>query len=291
LQRREPVELELQRLVLVLDLGAAFLQPRGLVAEADHLEVLVGEEREEEADRQADQDDRDEVTQTLAVALPNDVDVVDGFLLRVHAATRSQGTRVKICLHARRRKPSPRTHAPRSTPPELPSPHSHPPFPNLHPCSLAPARTFSATRSFALRDRGLRSISSSVAVTGRCVSTVTIFFAPHAHTGSPGGHVHSPWSRRSARLTMRSSSEWNEITATRAPGSRTLTASSTKRSSPTSSSFATMRMAWNVSVAGSMSCGLARLTLFTIAASCVVVSTGRASTMARAIRRALGSSP
>src|SRR5207247_8397076 len=119
--------------------------------------VLVGEEREEEADRQADQDDRDEVTQTLAVALPNDVDVVDGFLLRVHAATRSQGTRVKICLHARRRKPSPRTHAPRSTPPELPSPHSHPPFPNLHPCCWAPIRSchtavFSATRSFALRD-------------------------------------------------------------------------------------------------------------------------------------------
>ena len=53
-----------------------------------------------------------------------------------------------------------------------------------------------------------------------------------------------------------------------------------------------MRMAWKVSVAGSMSCGLlARLTLFTISASRVVVSTGRASTMARAIRRALGSSP
>ena len=93
---------------------------------------------------------------------------------------------------------------------------------------------------------------------------------------------------------MRSSSEWNAMTATRAAGSATLTASVTNGSSSVSSSFAAMRSAWKVSVEGSISCGLARLTLRMTSARRVVVSIGasiRAFTMARAIRFAIGSSP
>src|SRR5271157_5526530 len=66
-----------------------------------------------------------------------------------------------------------------------------------------PRYTFSAARIFALRDRGLRSISSSVAVTGFFVSSrYQPCLAPS----------------RSASLTIRSSSEWKLITTSLPPG-------------------------------------------------------------------------
>src|SRR6266849_8298488 len=62
----------------------------------------------------------------------------------------------------------------------------------LGPTKLGPAQTFSAARILALRDRGLRSISSSPAVTGFLVSSrYQPCFAPS----------------RSAFLTILSSSE------------------------------------------------------------------------------------
>src|SRR4029077_8831817 len=105
-----------------------------------------------------------------------------------------------------------RPHAPTLHAPPLPSPrsprHTHPsPTFTLAAGIRLSRHFFSATRSFALRDRGFRFTSSSEAVTGRPVRIFTTSFAPHPHTGMPGGHVHSPSNRRSARLTIRSSSE------------------------------------------------------------------------------------
>src|ERR1051325_2767661 len=99
-------------------------------------------------------------------------------------------------------------HTPTPHAPPLPCTH-HRATPNPSPtftlaCGL---HTFSATRILALRDRGFLFTSSSEAVTGRPVRIFTTSFAPHAQTGKLGGHVHSPSSRRNARLTMRSSSE------------------------------------------------------------------------------------
>src|SRR6266508_4757271 len=110
-----------------------------------------------------------------------------------------------------------RPHTPTLHSPPLPGPHHRatPTLPQPSPLLAGSSYNFSTTRSFALRDRGFRFTSSSEAVTGRPVRMFTISFAPHAHTGKPGGHVHSPFNRRKARLTMRSSSEWNEMMAMR----------------------------------------------------------------------------
>src|SRR5271166_3217703 len=95
----------------------------------------------------------------------------------------------------------------------------------------------SAARNFALRDRGLRSISSWSAVTGFLVSTrYTPLRAPS----------------RKASFTMRSSSEWKLTTTSLPPGLSTRGAasvlSSPRRSS--SSRFTRIRSAWKVRVAG-----------------------------------------
>src|SRR6266849_10497352 len=74
----------------------------------------------------------------------------------------------------------------------------------------------SATRSLALRARGLRSTSSSRGTIGFFVKTCT----------SPS----RCWSARSVCFTIRSSSEWNVITTRRAPARRRRAAASTKRS-------------------------------------------------------------
>ena len=68
-------------------------------------------------------------------------------------------------------------------------------------------QTRSAARSFALRDRGLRSISSSSAVTGFLVSTL---------------YVPSCAPSRNASFTMRSSSEWKLMITNLPPFFRTL---------------------------------------------------------------------
>src|SRR5262249_22462890 len=61
----------------------------------------------------------------------------------------------------------------------------------------------SIARSFALRALGLRATSSSAGVSGRLVTM----------RSGPSGRA----SARNACFTMRSSSEWNAITASRAP--------------------------------------------------------------------------
>src|SRR5688500_5245767 len=98
--------------------------------------------------------------------------------------------------------------------------------------------SLSIARSFALRARGLRATSASPGITGLRVST--------RRAASPAA------SARKRCLTMRSSSEWNVITASRAPARSRRDASIRNVSSPSSSRLTQMRSAWNVRVAGSM---------------------------------------
>src|SRR4051812_25182317 len=88
----------------------------------------------------------------------------------------------------------------------------------------------SATLSFALRARGLRSTSASVGTIGRLVST----FSPR----SP-----ACWICRSVCLPIRSSSEGRVMTAIRPPASSRRATSPTNPSRPSSSLLTQMRIA------------------------------------------------
>ena len=108
---------------------------------------------------------------------------------------------------------------------------------------------FGAARILADRARGLRATSSAVATSGLRVVTLTIGTLPHTHTGISGGQVHpceSSWNRR---LTMRSSSEWYEIT--HAPGR---VEPAHRRLEPALEDIepwlTSMRMAWKLRLAG-----------------------------------------
>src|SRR4051812_47977222 len=100
------------------------------------------------------------------------------------------------------------------------------------------ATPISAARSLALRDRGLRAISASSGTTGRFV------------------RIRRPklscCSARSVCFTIRSSREWNAITAIRPPPASRRATSPRNTSRPSSSRFTQMRTAWNVRVAGSI---------------------------------------
>ena len=65
-----------------------------------------------------------------------------------------------------------------------------------------------ATRSRALRERGLALTSFSEGLIGRRVNTFRSRREPQTHRGSRGGQRQTPESRRKASLTIRSSSEW-----------------------------------------------------------------------------------
>ena len=80
------------------------------------------------------------------------------------------------------------------------------------------------------------------------------------------------------RFTIRSSSEWNAITARRPPGASTSSAPASAASSAVSSSFVAMRSAWKVRVAGWISRPRRPPSApATISASRVVVSIGARS--------------
>jgi len=101
---------------------------------------------------------------------------------------------------------------------------------------------------------------------------------------------------RNAVFTMRSSSEWKLITATRPPGERCPGIASRNAPSEESSRFTAIRSAWKTLVAGWMSRGqaLRGIAEETRSASPVVVRIGSRflrSTTARAIRRENRSSP
>src|SRR5271157_1297544 len=126
---------------------------------------------------------------------------------------------------------------PRSTRAEFPGPSTYSHSSQLFPQLRAKTQVRSAARNLALRDRGLRSISSSSAVTGFLVST------RYTPSRAPS---------RNASFTMRSSSEWKLMTTSLPPGLSTCGAapllSSARRSS--SSRFTRIRSAWKVRVAG-----------------------------------------
>ena len=73
---------------------------------------------------------------------------------------------------------------------------------------------------------------------------------PHTQTGKSGGHVQPRSLSRRNCLTMRSSSEWNEMTASRPPGRSISSAAGSAASSEPSSSLTAMRSAWKTRFAG-----------------------------------------
>src|SRR5262245_1463476 len=85
-------------------------------------------------------------------------------------------------------------------------------------------------RNLALRDRGFRSDSSLLGTCGFLVSTT-----------KAGSSL--PESARNVCFTIRSSSEWNEITQRQPPGDNTSTASRKAGSRQSSSLFTAMRRA------------------------------------------------
>ena len=73
---------------------------------------------------------------------------------------------------------------------------------------------------------------------------------PHTHTGKDGGQSQPFAAAASSVLTMRSSSEWKEITASRPPGARWSMAARIMRETAVSSSLTAMRIAWKLRLAG-----------------------------------------
>ena len=73
---------------------------------------------------------------------------------------------------------------------------------------------------------------------------------PHTHTGKSGGQSHPRSRSRMKRLTIRSSSEWKLITASRPPGRSIAKADGNAASREPSSSLTAMRNAWNTRLAG-----------------------------------------
>src|SRR5258708_19502639 len=155
---------------------------------------------------------------------------------------------------------------------------------------------FSATRRRAERARGFAAISAADGTTGLRVRSRKAAGWPSARGGAwRDGPGVRPARARTNSLTARSSSEWNDTTATRPPGASTCSAAASPRSSSPSSSFTAMRSAWKVRVAGSLSSlPFGPTARRTMSASSPVVSMRlclRASTMARATRRLRRSSP
>ena len=128
------------------------------------------------------------------------------------------------------------------------------------------------------------------------VMIFTLGFLPHTQTGKFGGQVQPRAMSWSVRLTMRSSKEWNVMTASRPPGFSPSTAARSIGGRASSSPLTAMRMAWKLRLAGCCfsrraAGGMADLMMST---SSRVVSTGRVSrarTMARAMAGAYRSSP
>ena len=111
------------------------------------------------------------------------------------------------------------------------------------PFYLAACPSFSQIRSFALRARGFRSISSGVGRIGFPDFLLMSGFLPQTQTGNSFGQVHG-WTRRAIiSLTMRSSSEWKVMTQSLPPGARTSQKASSAFSSCPSSSLTSIRIA------------------------------------------------
>ena len=93
-----------------------------------------------------------------------------------------------------------------------------------------------ATRRRADAERGFASSSAWSGRTGFLVSGRSVGSFPQMQTGKSGGQVQPFACSATKRLTMRSSSEWNEITASRPPGRSISSAAGSAASSEPSSS-------------------------------------------------------
>ena len=138
--------------------------------------------------------------------------------------------------------------------------------------------SFSATRSSALRARGLRRTSASL---GRGLAADELQARLRRRAAAPAGaraRDRAATARCMKRLTARSSSEWKLMATSRPPGASTSSAPRRPRSSCPSSSLMNMRSAWKVRVAGCLPGSRVRTARATSSASCAV----RVSGVARA---------
>ena len=109
---------------------------------------------------------------------------------------------------------------------------------------------FSATRSFALRERGLTRCSVSPGSTGFAVTNCKSKSGFGRGSGHSGRSSHSRLRSRKKFFTMRSSSEWKVMTAMRAAEFEPIRQRAQTLSKAPSSSFTSMRNAWKTWVAG-----------------------------------------
>ena len=117
------------------------------------------------------------------------------------------------------------------------------------------ARTSSSVSLRAARrradfERGLSATSPGVGATERRNTSSACGVRPQPQTGRSGGQMQPRVRSARKRLTRRSSSEWNEIAASRPPTRSRSHASGSASSSWVSSSLTAMRIAWNVRLAG-----------------------------------------
>src|SRR5690606_13797374 len=156
----------------------------------------------------------------------------------------------------------------------------------------AASASFSATRSTALRARGLRASSASPALVAPPMArSVGVNATASGRRRLAGGAL-----ARAAMncLVIRSSSEWKLITASRPPAFSRATAASRPASRSSSSRLMKIRIAWKLRVAGWILSLPRGITDAISSASCavrVIGSRARAATIARAIRRDCRSSP
>src|SRR5215211_6751725 len=105
-----------------------------------------------------------------------------------------------------------------------------------------------AARSLADALRGFSSTSRPEGA--RTAPRLKRGFAPQTHTGRSGGQTHRPSRPEMNRFTRRSSPEWNVITTSLPPGTRSCSEASRARPRLPNSSFTLTRTAWKILFAG-----------------------------------------
>ena len=108
---------------------------------------------------------------------------------------------------------------------------------------LALSGSFSATLSFALRERGFSSSSASLGKMGFLVTILTFGFFPHTQTGKFLGQVHPDARSAKVCFTIRSSREWKVIMAILPPSRKRFTAARMAGSITSSSALTSIRNA------------------------------------------------
>ena len=106
--------------------------------------------------------------------------------------------------------------------------------------------------------------------------TLPILFLPHTHTGKSGGQIHGFSLVRNLVFTIRSSNEWKVMMLNLPSGFKRRIIVSIEFSSTSSSWFNSIRIAWNVRLAGwpPVARTFAGIAAFMISESSPVVSTG-----------------